>query len=601
MPVDIGDQELRALAESAPYLSPGAFAVVASRGSWRMAAHHAVMDLALTKVADGEIKRLIVEMPPRHGKALALDTPLPTPTGWTTIGEVQVGDTLYDERRQHCRVVAKSDVFENRALYEVITDCGDAIVADGEHEWPVVGGLKLTRQMANGCLYPLSCKRANLAVQPLGVGRTQCIEVDSPSHLFLAGRSMTPTHNSELCSRYFPAWAMMRRPFTNMIVTGATADLANEFSQKSRELVQEYGVGMFNTTIAGGRKRLSDWALTNGSRARAAGVGGNIMGRGADIFIIDDYFKNADSALSELQRRKLMSWYLSTAQTRLSPDGAVVIIATRWHPDDLIGRLLRLESQGGDKWTRIRFPAIAEPGDPLGRAEGEALWPDQWPLQHLEDKRQAFMLGGHPWMWDALYQQKPPATLDATWEPELFEGDDIWFTEWPDPRDVQFRVAALDPSLGESEKSDYSAIVYGAVTNDGYIYVGANIGRRDPFKIVEASIDVCRMFGPNAFAVESNQYQKFLAQYFQKAVFEAGLLNPVVCINNTKEKTGRIKAGLSHLLRSRRIKFRSRTPGVALLMEQLRGFPGTEHDDGPDALEMMVRLATMIHSGQLPK
>jgi hypothetical protein len=137
-----------------------------------------------------------------------------------------------------------------------------------------------------------------------------------------------------------------------------------------------------------------------------AGVGGPLTGRGADVLIVDDPIKNAEEANSELQRERAAEWFKAVALTRLEPNGSVILIATRWHMSDLIGRVTRDEP---DRWRAVNLPAIAEDKDELGRAPGEALWPERWPLQALEATKRSI---GSYW-WSAMYMGRP-TPLSAT-------------------------------------------------------------------------------------------------------------------------------------------------------------------------------------------
>ena len=365
----------------------------------------------------------------------------------------------------------------------------------------------------------------------------------------------------------------MKFPGSDLIVTGADATLSQEFSKSARDLVEEHGPRLFNVGLHPTRRRVDDWELTNGTRVRATGVGGSIIGRGADVLLVDDYFKNVEQALSPTIRRKLLEWYLTTAKTRLSPDGAVVLIATRWHKDDLIGEMIKQQELGGDRWHRICLPAIAEESDVLGRKAGEPLWPNRWTLDRLEQIRKGYELTGYPWQWLALYQQRPPQILDATWGEDLLTGDDLWFDEWPDPSRIQFRVMSLDPSLGATDTSDYSAILMGMVDNSGYVYVDADIARRDPFGITRDSLERCRMFAPHAFAIETNQFQSFLAAYFDEQAQQQGLLVPTVGIHNSQKKAPRIMAGLSPYLNRRQFRFQKAQSRRGAVARAASGLP----------------------------
>lgn len=416
--------------------------------------------------------------------------------------------------------------------------------------------------------------------------------IDRELHDLAAGRNkrliiqMPPRHGkSELCSKYFPAWFMGTFPDKNLILTSATDDLAMDFSTAARDLLAEHG-HLFGTSLRADRASAKRWMTTDGGVVRAAGVGGDVMGRGAHILIIDDYFKNIEEALSETVRRKIYQWYLSTSSTRCAPDAAQVIIATRWHYNDLIGEILKTAAITGEQWRIVKFPAIND--------DGAALWPEQWPLELLEPKRKSYYESGYPWMWEALYQQVPPETIDSEWPPEYFA--DIWCDDWPLESERHLTVVALDPSLGKSDKADYSAFVAVAKGFDGRYYVDANISRRPSSEMVNEGVEWMRFIRPNAFGCETNQFQELLAPQFESRFPEIKMtLDWVFKINNHLDKKIRIRSLTSRLAKGL-IKVR-RSPGSSLLVEQLKGFPSHKYDDGPDALEMAIRLCEELLGG----
>lgn len=424
--------------------------------------------------------------------------------------------------------------------------------------------------------------------------------IDRELHDLAAGRNkrliiqMPPRHGkSELCSKYFPAWFLGVFPHKHVILTSATDDLAMDFSVAARDLLSEHG-HLFGTSLREDRASAQRWATTQGGGLRAAGVGGSIMGRGADCLIIDDYFKNIEEALSETIRRKMYQWYLTTSRSRLSPTGAQVIIATRWHYNDLIGEILKTAALTGETWRVVSFPAIGE--------DGAALWPEQWPLELLEPTRRGYYESGYPWMWEALYQQHPPETIDSEWPPEYFA--DIWTDDWPAPSERLITVVALDPSMEENETSDYSAFVACCKGHNGVYYLDANIERRDISLIVSRGVEWMREIKPDAFGCETNQFQKLLLPLFRKALPAIGIdERQVYGIKNSSmgsrfkdQKRTRIRGRWTPLLASGRVKVR-RSPGSRLMVEQLRGFPSHKFDDGPDGGEMAIRLADELLAG----
>lgn len=399
---------------------------------------------------------------------------------------------------------------------------------------------------------------------------------------------MPPRHGkSELTSKYFPAWYMGSYPEKNIIVTSATDDLASEFSSAGRDILREHGKECFGVEVRRDKSSAKRWSLKQGGEVRAAGVGGGIIGRGCNVLLIDDYCKSAEEALSEATRRHIHQWYHSTSSTRLTPDGAVVIVATRWHPKDLIGSILAEAEQTGESWRRVRFPAIDD--------DGLALWPEQWGLDNLIPKREAYHASGYPWMWEALYQQQPPSVLDAEFDQEWFD-DDIWFDEWPD-QEYRLVATSLDPSLGKTNRSDYSAFVTGKLDMEGTVWIDADLARRDPVRMVEDGIDIWEKHHPISFGVESVGFQEVLGMIFEEwSKKRTGIMLPLVLVSNHENKKVRIRKLTPYLAR-KQFKFK-RTPGCRLLVEQLRTFPANKHDDGPDALEMLLRLLLSLLNGE---
>lgn len=423
--------------------------------------------------------------------------------------------------------------------------------------------------------------------------------IDRELHDLAAGRNkrliiqMPPRHGkSELCSKYFPAWYLGTFPDRNVILTSATDELAMDFSVLARDLLSEHG-HLFGTSLKSDRVSAQRWATSEGGSFRAAGVGGSVMGRGADLLIIDDYFKNIEAALSETIRRKMYQWYLTTAKTRLSPRGVQVIIATRWHHQDLIGEILKTAAVTGEEWRVVSFPAIGN--------DGAALWPEQWPLELLNPIRAGYYDGGYPWQWESLYQQIPPETLDSEWPPEYFQ--DIYVDSFPAPSERLITVVALDPSLGETDKSDYAAFVAVCKGHDGNYYVDALIDRLDSSRIVSAGVEWMRDIKPDAFGCETVLFQRLLLPLFEQALPSIGIdMSQVYGLKTTSmgsqyknQKITRIRS-LTEYFATRRIKL-VRSPGTALLREQLLGFPAHKFKDGPDALEMARRFADDLLEG----
>ena len=232
---------------------------------------------------------------------------------------------------------------------------------------------------------------------------------DIESGRFIAGGHkililcLPPRHGkSELASINFPAWYLGKNPNKEIITASYSVDLATKFGSKTRDLVnsENYKI-IFNTRLSLTDKSKSSWRTNEGGSYTSAGIGGPITGKGANCFLIDDVMKNREEADSQVIRDKHWDWFISTAYTRLEPNGVVVIILTRWHLDDLVGRILNHPELS--KWVKmIEFPAIATRDEEHRKME-EALWPDRYPLKDLMQIKET--LG--PYEWSSLYQQKP--------------------------------------------------------------------------------------------------------------------------------------------------------------------------------------------------
>ncbi len=400
--------------------------------------------------------------------------------------------------------------------------------------------------------------------------------------------SMPPQHGkSELCSKYLPAWYLCNWPRRRVIVTGYGNDFAGQWGARARDLVREWGPA-FHVHVSKRSASAERWDLDKyGGGMVAAGVGGPLTGKGANLLIIDDPIKNDEEARSPFCRQNLWDWWQSTASTRVRRGGLTLVIQTRWHRDDLAGRILHEAKTNNQRWREVRLAALAEDGDPLGRAPGEPLWPEKFPAEHLARVRD----GKTPYYWRALYQQEPLAEGSTEW-PESYFGEKIWFDEWP--KEGWLRTMALDPSKGASARyGDYSAFVMILITRDGTMYVDADLAVRNVAVMVETAIELARVFRPDGFAVETNQFQELLAGELQRVAKERNVGIPAYYIDNRVPKVVRIRR-LTSLLAMGAFRFKADSPGARLLVRQLRDFPHGEHDDGPDALEMAFRLAHQL-------
>ena len=237
----------------------------------------------------------------------------------------------------------------------------------------------------------------------------KCIQVDSQDGLYLVGRTLIPTHNSELASVLFPAYFLEKDPTNRVIMASATSTLAKQFSRRVRSIVKE------RVGVDADRKAMDDWHTAQGGGLRAVGAMSGIAGVGANLVILDDVVKSRKDASSVTVRNTIDRWYRDDIYTRMEPNSRICVIGTLWNEDDLLGRIMT--GDDADEWTIIKLPAIAEEDDLLGREVGEALNPERYPIEKLLDIKKVMGRG-----FSALYQCRPTEQ-----EGEIFKAS--WFKE----------------------------------------------------------------------------------------------------------------------------------------------------------------------------
>jgi len=395
-----------------------------------------------------------------------------------------------------------------------------------------------------------------------------------------------PRHGkSEFISRYFPAWYLGRNPENRVMLTSYEANFARSWGRKARNVLEEFGDDWFGVHVSRDQMSAIDWETNKGGGMVTAGVGGALTGRGANLLIVDDPIKNAEEAASETIREKQWDWWQSTAVTRIEPGGVAVVMATRWHKDDLTGRLLeQAESGDGEPVVQLRLPAIAGADDQLGRGAGEPLWPERWPIESLERRKAASDI----YWWNALYQQQPSKHGRTEW-PASYFGEHLWTDDIG--TDFTLSAIAIDPSKGRS-KGDFAAIAHVGLKG-GLIYCDIWMDRKPVHGIVTAGIEMNSLYEPDVVGLESNAWQDLLAPEFDRQCHELRIPPlPIHLIHNKVNKEVRIGRIGAYLAR-KQLRFTSRSRST---VKQLEEFPLGAYDDGPDALEMAIRLLARLAS-----
>ena len=406
---------------------------------------------------------------------------------------------------------------------------------------------------------------------------------------------MPPRHGkSTLASIAFPAWHMGRHPDHEFISCSYSGSLAMGFSRKVRQLLREPSYKTaFQTRLDPDSQSAEAWLTTAGGGFVAAGVGGGITGKGAHILVIDDPVKNREDAESQNNRDANWDWYTSTAYTRLAPGGGVLVILTRWHDDDLAGRLLKASSEGGDEWTVVKYPAIAEEDEEF-RGYGEPLHPERYDVESLQRIQRAV----GPRDWSALYQQNPVAD-----DGDYFSRDMI---QYYDPEAVDLDrmkfYCAWDLAIGKKDRNDYSVGMVVGVDEMEHIHVVDVVrGRFDGFELVEQILDLYETWKPSIIGIEKGHIEMALGPFLEKRVRERGLYEAYFKDLKTGRRDkeararaiqGRMQQGMVHFPRDEVF--------TGPLIAELLRFPNGVHDDQVDALAWLGLMMAEFAVFQAP-
>jgi len=308
--------------------------------------------------------------------------------------------------------------------------------------------------------------------------------------------NMPPRHTkSEFASYLLPAWLIGKNPKLKIIQTTHTAELAVRFGRKVRNLMelQIYKDIFPDVDLRIDSKAAGRWETGQGGEYYAAGVGGAITGRGADLLIIDDPHSEQD-ALSETAMEGAYEWYTSGPRQRLQPGGSIVVVMTRWSLKDLTGKLLKAQGSDvmSDQWDVVEFPAIL-PSDNI-------LWPEFWKKDELLRVKASLSLG----KWNAQWQQNPVAEEGAIIKKE-------WWNKWEkkDIPPVSYIMQSYDTAFSKKETADYSAITTWGVfkPNEGepeaIILMDAQRGRWDFPELKAKALQEYTYWEPDMVIVEA--------------------------------------------------------------------------------------------------
>ena len=452
----------------------------------------------------------------------------------------------------------------------------------------------------------------------------QVLEKKSPRLMLF----VPPRHGkSYIASDFWPSWVLGHSPELKFISASYAVSLPLGFSRNVRARVQDpaYKVLFPRTALSKDSKSAETWETTQGGMFIAAGVGGGITGKGADIFVIDDPIKDAEEADSEVVRDKVWDWYGSTAYTRMSPGGGMLIIQTRWHDDDLSGRAIiemnKHLNEGTpegefDHWEIVEYPALATEDEWMikggrivsekpkeGRAvflrhKDEALHPDRFPYKSLMRIKSTLQ----PRHWSALYQQNPIPEEGLYFTKDMFR----YVPQHPPLHAMKIFIAG-DLAIGEKETNDYTVFVVGGLDYQDQVHILDLVRfRGDTFAIVEALLNLSEKYDPYLVGIEKGQLEHAIKPQLQKRMRERRIfptlaegdkaLRPITDKpKRARPLQGRMQQGMVHFPHA------SNAPWVDIAIAEMLRFPGGVHDDIVDALAWLLRMILDEEPPQPPK
>ena len=393
-----------------------------------------------------------------------------------------------------------------------------------------------------------------------------------------------PRHGKSLqVSQRFPAWYIGRNSTQEIIHCSYGGELVSGFGRRLRNLMasREHSEIFPTGGLAPDSKAANLWHTAQDGVYVAAGVGGPITGYGAHLGLVDDPVKSREEAESQTMRNRVWDWYQNDFYTRLMPGGAIIIIATRWHEDDLIGRLLNEEKSGGDKWTVIHHPAISE--------DGQALWPERYPIEVL--RRIERNVG--PRAWHSLYQGDP--TPD---EGVYFERS--WLRRGVPPDNSSMKFYGASDYAVTADGGDYTVHgVIGIDRTERMWLVDLWRKQTSPDKWIPPMLDMMRRWDPIRWAEESGQIEKSVGPFLLREQMRRKIYNQRVQFTSSRDKPSRARA-IQGRIAMRGLWLPYAAPWADTVESELLKFPTGTYDDIVDFLSLIGRMIAGMEAGTEP-
>jgi len=379
--------------------------------------------------------------------------------------------------------------------------------------------------------------------------------------------TLPPGHGkSLLISHWTPVWALKKWPKYRIGLASYEANFASYWGGKVRNSITEHSAEL-DIRLSRESTAKSFWELDSGGSMFTAGVGGPMTGRRFNLLIIDDPVKNIAEAESLTYREATWNWWRTVARTRLYQDGSIIIMMTRWHDNDLVGRLLE---HATEPWDVVNLPAIAEENDPMGREEGQPLCPELFDLSALETLRES--VGGTTGRyWLAMFQQRPTRE-----EGSLFKVD--WWQYYKELPQLERVAQYWDTAFKTKPTSDFNVCLTLGKHKNGICIIDMWRGRLEFPELLRMLPAQYNLHHPNVVKVEDAASGQSLIQSIKR---DTDI--PVVKITAQGSKEQRANQ-ITGICEAGRVSLPEKAPWLAAFLDEVTRFPSGKHDDIVDPL-----------------
>lgn len=383
---------------------------------------------------------------------------------------------------------------------------------------------------------------------------------------------------STYSSVFFPPWFMANNPSASVLAVSHTQELAERFGRRVRNLVamKEYrnvaGFGLADDSQAAGR-----WDTERGNEYFAAGIGGSVTGRRGDLVVIDDPVRSREDADSDRMRENAWQWYVNDLLTRLKPNGRQIVVMTRWHEDDLGGRILQRES---NRWRVIRLPMIAGQDDPLGRQQGERLWPEWF----TEDMVATAKMDARA--WNALYQQDPVPDQGDYFRKE-------WFQEYTATPKLMHIYGASDFAVTDGAGDWTEHGIFGIDHNRDVYVLDWWRGQTTSDVWIDELCKLVARYRPLMWFGESGPIRRAIEPFLKQRMTDRNALVRLEWLPSISDKPTRARS-IQALAANGKLYVPQQAKWLSDVMGQWLKFPAGRNDDAVDVISLIGRGLEMV-------